>query len=114
MAEALVHYAKVVAGIDESAAAAAIGHFNSSGVRTERVGSPETLELAKLAETTYLGICIAFAQELTRYAQATEADYGEAIRIFDEVEFLPRQPYFPGLIGGHCVIPNICRAIAAA
>jgi hypothetical protein len=29
------------------------------------------------------------------------------IDFFDEVDFLSRQRYFPGFIGGHCVIPNI-------
>ena len=50
---------------------------------------------------------IAFAQELNRYAHRTGADYEEATEFFDEVEFLPRTRYFPGFIGGHCVIPNI-------
>jgi hypothetical protein len=27
--------------------------------------------------------------------------------LFEEVEFLPQTKYFPGVIGGHCVIPNI-------
>jgi hypothetical protein len=29
------------------------------------------------------------------------------LSIFEEIEFLPRTRYFPGFIGGHCVIPNI-------
>ncbi|MGH7917362.1 MAG: hypothetical protein ACREQE_07825, partial [Candidatus Binataceae bacterium] len=67
----------------------------------------ETLELAKLAETSYFGVMIAFAQELNRYAEIVGADYAEAIDFFEEVDFLPRTRYFPGFIGGHCVIPNI-------
>jgi UDP-N-acetyl-D-mannosaminuronate dehydrogenase len=107
MAKALVHYAKFVAGTDARAVDAALEHFNSAGLKTRRVASPETLELAKLAETTYFGVCIAFAQELNRYAETVSADYDETVRFFEEVEFLPRQSYFPGFIGGHCVIPNI-------
>ena len=76
-------------------------------MQTERLDSPETLELAKLAETTYFGVLIAFAQDLNRYAAQSGADYAQAVSFFDEVDFLPRTRYFPGFIGGHCVIPNI-------
>ncbi len=107
MAAALLRYTKFVAGTDERAVTAAAAHFSAAGMKTSRVGKPETLELAKLAETTYFGVCIAFAQELNRYAELTGSDYSEATRFFEEVEFLPRQTYFPGFIGGHCVIPNI-------
>src|SRR5258708_3390434 len=64
-------------------------------------------EMAKLGETTYFGVLIAFAQELNRYANQVDADYVEALDFFEEVAFLPRTKYFPGFIGGHCVIPNI-------
>lgn len=107
MAKALTHYGKFVAGTDARAVDEAIEHFSAAKMKTRRVSSPDTLELAKLAETTYFGVCITFAQELNRYAKATGANYDEAISFFEEVEFLPRQPYFPGFIGGHCVIPNI-------
>src|SRR5262249_40183178 len=53
------------------------------------------------------GIQIAFAQEFNRFAQKLGANYEEAIEFFDEVDFLPRTQYYPGFIGGHCVIPNI-------
>lgn len=107
MASALTNYVKFVAAEDERWAAAAEDHFMRAGMRTQRMDAPETLELAKLAETTYFGVCIAFAQELNRYASITHSDYGELSAFFEEVEFLPRQKYFPGFIGGHCVIPNI-------
>jgi len=69
--------------------------------------SPEILELAKLAETSYFGLLIAFAQELNRYAEQVGGTYSDASRLFDEVDFLPHCRFFPGFIGGHCVIPNI-------
>ena len=50
---------------------------------------------------------IAFAQEMNRYAATVDANYDEAVSFFDEVDFLPQTRYFPGFIGGHCVIPNI-------
>jgi UDP-glucose 6-dehydrogenase len=107
MAEDMLKYCKFVAADHEATAAAAEQHFQAAGMKTRRAARLETLELAKLAETTYFGIQIAFAQELNRFAQTVEADYSEAISFFDEVEFLPRARYYPGFIGGHCVIPNI-------
>jgi UDP-N-acetyl-D-mannosaminuronate dehydrogenase len=107
MVQDLLHYKKFVASSDDAIAAQAAEHFRSLGMQTETVARPETLELAKLAETSYFGLQIAFAQELKRYADRVGGEYGEAIKFFEEVDFLPRTPYFPGFIGGHCVIPNI-------
>jgi UDP-N-acetyl-D-mannosaminuronate dehydrogenase len=107
MQEDMLHYFKYVAAPDRVDAAAAEAHFQAAGMKTRRMTEVESLELAKLAETTYFGVCIAFAQEMNRYAERVGGDYTEAIDFFDEVDFLPRQSYFPGFIGGHCVIPNI-------
>jgi UDP-glucose 6-dehydrogenase len=107
MEEDLLHYAKFVAAPRQVDADNAIAHLERAGMKTRRIAEVETLELAKLAETTYFGVCIAFAQELNRYAQQVGANYSEAIEFFDEVKFLPREQYYPGFIGGHCVIPNI-------
>lgn len=101
------HYKKFVAGLTSEAAAAAAAHFEAAGLKTSTMTRPETLELAKLAETTYFGVQIAFAQELNRYARRVGGDYNQAIDFFAEVEFLPRTRYVPGFIGGHCVIPNV-------
>jgi UDP-N-acetyl-D-mannosaminuronate dehydrogenase len=107
MQEDLLRYFKFVAGLNETDAARAEAHLQSAGMNIRRMAKVESLELAKLGETTYFGVCIAFAQELNRYAERVDGDYREAIDFFDEVEFLPRTRYFPGVIGGHCVMPNI-------
>jgi UDP-N-acetyl-D-mannosaminuronate dehydrogenase len=107
MTEDLLRYCKFVAADDEELAAETEEHFRFAGMKTRRVTRPETLEVAKLAETTYFGLQIAFAQELNRFVQQLQADYDEATDFFDEVDFLPRLRYYPGFIGGHCVIPNI-------
>lgn len=107
MVDDLGRYKKFVAASKAVTARLAEEHFRQAGIQTQILATPETLELAKLAETTYFGVIIAFAQELNRYAVTVGADYEEAATFFDEVEFLPRVRYFPGFIGGHCVIPNI-------
>ncbi len=107
MAQDMLRYVKYVAADEPEVAAQAEAHFQRAGMQTRRMDKPETLELAKLAETTYFGVQIAFAQDLDRYARRVGADYEQAINFFEEVDFLPRPRYFPGVIGGHCVIPNI-------
>lgn len=107
MTQDLLRYVKFVASPDRGAAECARRHFEEVGMKTAVMTRPETLELAKLSETTYFGIQIAFAQELNRFAERTGADYDEVLGFFEEVDFLPRPRYFPGFIGGHCVVPNI-------
>ncbi len=107
MAKDLLHYVKFVAAGEETWADQAEAHFQQHGIKTRKLEKPETLEVAKLGETTYFGVIIAWAQEFNRYVQRAGGDYEEATEFFEEVGFLPRQRYFPGFIGGHCVIPNI-------
>jgi UDP-N-acetyl-D-mannosaminuronate dehydrogenase len=107
MTDDLLRYSKFVSALDERAARMAREHFAAAGMKTSLIATPETLELAKLAETTYFGVLIAFAQELNRYAAAVGADYDDVTNFFEEVDFLPPVKYYPGFIGGHCVMPNI-------
>lgn len=103
----LLRYLKFVAAAEVDTASRAERHLQLCGLRTSRINRLETLELAKLAETTYFGVLIGFAQDLNRYCEKLGADYYEASQFFEEIDFLPRCRYFPGIIGGHCVLPNI-------
>ena len=107
MADDMRLYLKFVAGSNSDAAAAVQAHFQAAGLKSEIFSNPETLELAKLLETTYFGLLIAWAQEMNRFAGAVDADYEEMSRFFSEIGYLPRVMFQPGIIGGHCVMPNI-------
>jgi len=107
MVEELTHYAKYVGGIDADASASAAAHFEALGMPTRIVSSPEAAELAKLTETTYFGVLIAWAQEVERYCDLTGQDYHEVASFYEEIPFFPPVKYFPGVIGGHCVMSNI-------
>jgi UDP-N-acetyl-D-mannosaminuronate dehydrogenase len=107
MKQDLLHYTKFIGGIDPNSAAQAARHFESLGMKTKIVQSPEAAELAKLAETTYFGLLIGWAQELERFCSTFNANYDEVAAFFGEVGFLPPVKYTPGVIGGHCVMPNI-------
>ena len=107
MKQELLHYTKFIGGVDEECSRIAAEHFQSLGMRTKVLSCPEATELAKLAETTYFGLLIAWAQEVERYSDALSLDYDEITSLFDEIQFFPPVRYFPGVIGGHCVLPNI-------
>lgn len=107
MVQDLFRYAKFVAAPDPGDARRAADHFEKAGLRPRTMSKVEGLELAKLSETTYFGVLIGFAQELNRFARHLNVDYFETTEFFEEIDFLPRTRYYPGFIGGHCVIPNI-------
>lgn len=107
MQEEMHYYTKFIGAVDATAARKAAMHFQSSGFKTRVLSSPEATELGKLAETTFFGVMIAWAQELERYCDRTGTDYKEVISLYDEIDFFPRVRYFPGIIGRHCVMPNI-------
>jgi UDP-N-acetyl-D-mannosaminuronate dehydrogenase len=107
MPEELRSYTKFVGAVDSASAAKTVQHFESIGLKTRILSSPEATELAKLAETTYFGLMIAWAQELERFCDQSGQHYEEIISFYDEITFFPPIKYFPGLIGGHCVMPNI-------
>jgi len=107
MLEELQHYTKFVGASDPAVAQLAAKHFASMGLKTRILSAPEATELAKLTETTYFGLMIAWAQEVERYCDRVNQDYAEVASFYDEIKFFPPVKYFPGVIGGHCVMPNI-------
>jgi UDP-N-acetyl-D-mannosaminuronate dehydrogenase len=107
MAEELRRYRKFVAGTSPEAVATVEDHFAAAGMTTQRMASPESLELAKLLETTYFGVLVAWAQEMDRFSASVDADYWETTTFFEEIGFFPPVGFEPGYIGGHCVMPNL-------
>jgi UDP-N-acetyl-D-mannosaminuronate dehydrogenase len=107
MRDDLLTYTKFVGASDPVAGKRAGEHFWSLGVRSRILSSPEATELAKLTETTYFGVLIAWAQEIERYCDQVGQDYDEVVSFYDEIKCFPTVKYFPGIIGGHCVMPNI-------
>jgi len=103
----LCSYTKFVGAIDARAGEQAADHFASVGLKTKILSSPEASELAKLTETTYFGLMIAWAQEVERYCDRSGTNYDEIVSFYEEITFFPPIKLFPGVIGGHCVMPNI-------
>ena len=107
MLEDLRAYVKFIGPMDGASGQKAASHFQSLGLKTKVLPSPEATELAKLTETTYFGLLIAWAQEVERYCDRFHQHYDDIASFWEEIKYLPRVPYFPGIIGGHCVMPNI-------
>jgi len=102
-----LRYTKFVGALDLQSGQRAIKHFEGVGMKTRLLSSPEASEIAKPTETTYFGLLIAWAQEVKRYCTTLGANYDEVVSFYDEIKFFPPTKYFPGEIGGHCVMPNI-------
>ncbi len=107
MMQDLRRYVKFAGGVTKSDAERAADHFRSIGLTTTVLSSPEATELAKLTETTYFGLMIAWAQEVERYCDQLALNYDEIVSFYKEILFFPPVKYVPGVIGGHCVMPNI-------
>ncbi|MCH8268620.1 MAG: hypothetical protein IH846_13975 [Acidobacteria bacterium] len=107
MHDELLRYTKFVGAIDPASGEQAAKHFESIGMKTKILSSPEATELAKLTETTYFGLLIAWAQEVERYCDQLGQEYDEIASFHEEVSFFPPVKYVPGVIGGHCVMANI-------
>lgn len=102
----MIAYRKFVGADDAATAAAARSHFERAGFRTGAFPSSAAGEAAKLLETTWLGILVGWAQEVERIADRYDATYEDVNAFFEEIGYLPHG-IFPGVIGGHCVMPNI-------
>jgi len=107
MQKELLHYTKFVGALDPRSGQRAVEHFEAIGMKAKLLASPEASEIAKLTETTYFGLMIAWAQEIERYCVKLGANYDEVVSFYEEIKFFPPVKYFPGEIGGHCVMPNI-------
>jgi len=107
MEQDLMRYTKYIGGHDEKSSADVAEHFSLLGMKTKILPSPETTELAKLTSTTYFGLLIAWAQEVERYCRKVGVEYEDVISLYEEVDYFPKTSFFPGVIGGHCIMPNI-------
>lgn len=109
----LRRYPKLVGGIDEESARRAVAFYETALEFDERpdltrpngvwdLGSAEAAELAKLAETTYRDINIAFANELARFSDRVGIDVHRVIDASNSQPF--SHIHRPGIaVGGHCI-----------
>ncbi len=78
--------------------------------KVQWMSNTKTVELAKiLVDTSYYGWLINYAQITKMICEKEGVDFDEMWKFSDEIqEFLGNRPkLIPGIIGGHCVIPNL-------
>jgi len=104
----LKRWTKYVGGVNEEAAEKAKEHFEKLSLRTKVLKVCIETELAKLFETTYRAWMIACFQEMHRISRHFGADFDDVVDFIEDTYRvrLDRPVMFPGVIGGHCLIPN--------
>ncbi len=99
----LATYPKLVGGLSEAGEARGVELYDAFlDAEVWGMGSAEAAEMAKLAETTYRDLNIAFANELARAADARGLDVQRVIDAANSQPF--SHIHRPGVaVGGHCI-----------
>lgn len=103
----ILKYDKFIAGINNDSGIAANAFLTSIGFTVKEFSTCRGLELAKLIETTYSGLLIAWAQEVSRFADTVEIDYFDLMHFVADIPYLPPVIFQPGYIGGKCIMGNL-------
>jgi len=105
----LKRWTKYVGGVNEESAEKAKEHFEKLGLKTKVLKGCLETELAKLFETTYRAWMIVCFQEMHRISRHFGADFDSVVDFIEDTHLmrLDRPVMYPGVIGGHCLIPNV-------
>jgi UDP-N-acetyl-D-mannosaminuronate dehydrogenase len=105
----LKRWTKYVGGANAKAGESACQHLEKLGLKTKTLKGCNETELAKLFETTYRVWMITCFQEMHRISRHLKTDFDETVDFLEDTHRvrLDRPIMFPGVIGGHCLIPNV-------
>ncbi|UCH31493.1 MAG: hypothetical protein JSV05_08365 [Candidatus Bathyarchaeota archaeon] len=86
-------------------------YYQTIGFRTYLCNSPLETEFMKILNTTYYGLMITWFQEIHRICERFKINEKQVIEFFktnerDSGGIHKRPVFYPGLISGHCIIPN--------
>lgn len=92
-------------------------HLSDMGILSHICKDSKTTEYAKLLDTTYYGICIAFHADVAKLCEDESINFEEVMTLFNQSynegykklgkENVVRPVLYPTKkIGGHCVVPN--------
>ena len=104
----IMFWRKYVGGTTPEAANLARKHFEQVGLKVKILSSPFETELAKLFETTYRAWMITCFQEMHRISRHFGANFNEVVDMIEDIHrvHFNKPLHYPGVIGGHCLIPN--------
>ena len=115
LTEGIKTFVKVFGG---PASEEASDHFQDLGIETEVYEDSQSTEIAKLLDTSYYGVCIAWHDYAKKLCDLWGVDFDEVQTDYNEsynagyktldMEEVVRPTLIPpdGSIGGHCVVPN--------
>jgi len=108
----LLKYTKFIGGILDEYAKQAECYYQSLGLKTYICKDSLTTEFIKILSTTYYGLLIAWWQEIRRITNKFILPENEIRQWFLtstlESNFQHMRPvFYPGKIGGHCVLRNL-------
>jgi UDP-N-acetyl-D-mannosaminuronate dehydrogenase len=109
MKSELKRWKKYVGGANTRAGEAASQHFEKLGLKTQTLKGCAETELAKLFETTYRVWMITCFQEMHRISRHFKTEFDDVVDFLEDTHRvrLDRPIMFPGVIRGHCLIPNV-------
>jgi len=92
-------------------------HLSSMGIKSHICKSSKTSEYAKLLDTTYYGVCIAFHADVMEMCERENLDFDEVMTLYNKTynegysalgksNVVRPVLYGTKKIGGHCVVPN--------
>lgn len=114
----ILTFPKLVGSPSLETADEAANHLNLLGIKTVICDNSETTELAKLLDTSYYGVCIAYHGEAQKACEKFGANFDQVMTIYNRTynegyTFLGKSNVVrPVLtppengIGGHCVVEN--------
>ena len=108
--EDIKKYTKFIASDDKQIDPKIKSDLEKRFQKVDWMSTTKTAELAKiLVDTTYYGWLINYAQITKMICEKEGIDFDEMWKFADEIhENLGNRPkMYPGIIGGHCIIPNL-------
>lgn len=111
-------FVKYIGADNKKAAKLAEDHFKKLGIKTKTFYPSKTTELAKLLDTSYYGLIIAWHGEMEKVCKKLGVKFEDAVTDFNITynkgyrnlgkHNVIRPVLFPpkGKIGGHCIVPN--------
>ena len=110
-------FLKYIGPEDEESAKLYQKHLSNLNIKSHICKDSKTTEYAKLLDTTYYGVCIAFHADVSRLCEKEKIDFDEVMTLFNQSynegytklnkPNVVRPVLYPTKkIGGHCVVPN--------
>jgi UDP-N-acetyl-D-mannosaminuronate dehydrogenase len=115
MKKGLLQYTKFIGPTSSDAGVKAKEYYVTLGMKTHVCSSPIETELGKIFETTYRGLMMSWFQDIHRICKQFQAQENQVVEFIGSTEKEGKQarPIFhPGVIGGHCIIPNAEKLLA--